>query len=349
MIAGRTGRRRVGLALAAVLAAVAVAAVIWRTGWSDPGFVEYRARAGTDIPTALAPAADGAVWFTLEMSDAIGVIRNGRMERLSKPTPNLEPLGLAADPAGGAWYTDTVLRAISRISSGGAIQSFPLPTAIVRLGRLAMGPDGSVWFADATTSSVTRLKDGVFTRHEPRSPGAAPFGVAVDARGEVWATLQNANKLLRIAPDGEIREFDVPSPVGALGDVVIDGAGAVWFADLHGNTIYRFVDARFTAFPIPTPAAGLTALAVAPDAAVWFTELRLGRLGRLRDGRMTEFRLPRPDARPFGVAVDAANNVWYTDLGGWVGMLPARRAKGWLTRERQRDRVGGVRRRARMA
>jgi len=40
-----------------------------------------------------------------------------------------------------------------------------------------------------------------------------------------------------------------------------------------------------------------------------------------------EFRLPRTESRPFGVAVDAANNVWYTDLSGWLGMLPAVRAK----------------------
>jgi len=42
---------------------------------------------------------------------------------------------------------------------------------------------------------------------------------------------------------------------------------------------------------------------------------------------VAEFRLPRADGRPFAVAVDRANNVWYTDLSGWLGMLPAGRAK----------------------
>ena len=50
--------------------------------------------------------------------------------------------------------------------------------------------------------------------------------------------------------------------------------------------------------------------------------------GRVRAGIVKEFPLPRRDARPFGVTVDAANNVWYTDLGGWLGMLPAKRARG---------------------
>jgi len=73
--------------------------------------------------------------------------------------------------------------------------------------------------------------------------------------------------------------------------------------------------------------AGLTALAVAPDGSAWFTEIRAHQLGRVRVGVVREFPLPRRDARPFGVAIDQANNVWYTDLSGWVGMLPADRAR----------------------
>lgn len=319
-------RRRLWLAVAA-LAVFAGLAAIWRLApRAAPEFVEYRTPVSTDIPTALAPASNGAVWFTIEMSDAIGVIRNGKLERLSKKTANLEPLGLAVDAEGRAWYTDAPLRAISAMSPDGAIRSFPLGTPVVRLGRLAVGPDGAVWFADATTASVTRLKDGAFTRFASRSP-ATPFGVAVDARGVVWATLPDANMLLRIAANGEITEFEVPFRGSALGDVAIDGQGAVWFLQPQANKIGRFLEGRFTEFDIPTPAAGLTALAVARDGSVWFTELRAGRLGRLRQGRVSEYRLPRPTARPFGVAVDASDNVWYTDLTGWVGMLPAR----WAT------------------
>jgi virginiamycin B lyase len=327
MIAPGQRQPRLWLAVAAVAVIAGLAVVLWRIGpWSDPGFIEYRKLVETDIPTALAPAPDGAIWFTIELSDAIGLIRNGRIERLLKKTPNLEPLGLAVDAGGRAWYTDVSIRAISRMSPDGTIRSFPLGTPIVRLGRLAIGPDGAVWFADATTASVTRLKDGVFTRYPSRSVGATPFGVAVDDHGTVWATLVDANKLLRVAADGGVTEFDVPFRGSALGDVAVEGRGAVWFLQPQANTIGRFLEGRFTEFAIPTPAAGLTALAVARDGSVWFTELRAGRLGRLRHGRVTEFRLPRAEARPFGVAVDGSNNVWYTDLSGWVGMLPASRA-----------------------
>jgi virginiamycin B lyase len=281
----------------------------------------------TDIPTAVDVTPNGAVWFTVEFSDAIGVFRNGKIERIRKESENLEPLGLAADGEGGAWYTDTPKRAISRISPAGAIRSFPLSTPIVRLGRLAVATDGAVWFADVTTASVTRLQNGIFKRHDVSSEGASPYGVAVDPNGTVWTTLQGTDKLGRISPEGQLTAIDVPTRNSGLGDIVVDRSGAVWFVELRANKIGRFAEGRFTEFTIPTPSAGLTAIAAAPDGSVWFTELSVGKLGRLRDGRVTELRLPRADSRPFGLAVDATNDVWYTDLSGWLGMLPAVRAK----------------------
>jgi len=324
----RIKRRHVRLVLAAFVIVGGLGTLVWRFGhWPDRGFIEYPMQVSTDIPTALAVAPDGSVWFTIEFSDAIAVFRNGRIERLRKGSQNLEPLGLAVDAAGGAWYTDASRRAISRISPDGSIESFPLSTPIVRLGRLAVAPDGAVWFADVTTASVTRLQGGVFMRHDVGSLRATPYGIAVDARGTIWTTLQGADKLARIASDGRVTAFDVPTRSGGLGDITVDQSGAVWFLELQANKIGRYADGRFTEFAIPTPSAGLTTLAAAPDGSVWFTELRAGKLGRLRDGRVAEFRLPRADGRPFGVAVDAANNVWYTDLSGWFGMLPAGRAK----------------------
>ena len=313
---------------ASIVVAAGLGILAWRLGTpSDPGFIEYPMLVKTDIPTAVAVAPNGTVWFTIEFSDAIGIFRNGKIDRMRKGSQNLEPLGLAADGADGAWYTDTPMRAISRILSDGAIRSFPLSTPIVRLGRLAVSSDDAVWFADVTTASVTRLKDGVFIRHETGSLGATPYGIAVDSSDAVWTTLQGADLLAYISTDGGMTTLDVPTRNSGLGDIAVDQRGAVWFLELRTNKIGRFAEGRFTEFTIPTQSAGLTTLAAAPDGSVWFTELSVGKLGRFRDGRVAEFRLPRPGSRPFAVAVDPSNNVWYTDLSGWLGMLPAAQAK----------------------
>jgi virginiamycin B lyase len=309
---------------AATLFAATLGALAWRLGaLSQPGFVEYPMLVKTDIPAAVAAAPNGAVWFTIEFSDVIAVLRDGKIERFRKEGQNLEPLGLAVDAAGGAWFTDTPMRAISHISPDGSMQSFPLSTPIVRLGRLAVAPDGAVWFADATTASVTRLQDGNFTPYDVGSLGATPYGIAVDAGGSVWTTLQGAEQLGLISSGGQLNALDIPTRNSGLSDIAVDRGGAVWFLEMRANKVGRFADGRFTEFAIPTPSAGLTAIAAAPDGAVWFTEISASKLGRLRDGRVSEFPLPRANARPFGVTVDTANNVWYSDLSGSLGMLPA--------------------------
>jgi virginiamycin B lyase len=316
----RVERRWLAATLAVVIAGVLT---VWRlTPSSPPRVIEYPMLVSTDIPTAVAVGPDGAVWFTIEMSDAIGILRQGKIHRLPKGTPNLEPLGLAVDGSGTAWYTDGPARAIARITPDGTIRSFPLATPIARLGRLAVAADGAVWFTDATTLSITRFENGVFTRHDVGASRASPFALAVGGDGTVWATLQEANKLVRLSRDGQRTEFELPTRSSGLGDVAVDRAGAVWFIEARANRIGRFAEpGGFAEFAIPTAAAGPTALAVGPDGTVWFTELRAQKVARLQEGVITEFRLPGADARPFGIAVDARNNVWYTDLSGRLGML----------------------------
>jgi virginiamycin B lyase len=311
-----------------VLATLAVAGALWlHSLWTWRGFTEYRMERPRDIPTAVAVGPDGAVWFTLDFADAIGVLRDGRLRRIPKAGQNFEPLGLAVDRTGTAWYTDGPGRVISRVAPDGGLASFALATPVVKLGRLATAPDGAVWFAEESADSLTRLKDGAFTRHVVGPAGVGPFGVAVDARGAVWGTLPRANRLVRIAAGGDIAEFEPPTRAALLGDVAVAPDGAVWFLEMQANKIGRLAAGRFDEFAVPTRSAGLTALAVAPDGAVWFTELRGQRLGRLRDGVIVEFPLPDGAARPFGIAVDGGGNVWYTNLGGALGRLAAERAR----------------------
>jgi virginiamycin B lyase len=320
-------RRRALVVLGVVLTAGATA--FWlHSLWIWRGFTDYRMEQARDIPTAVAVAPDGTVWFTIDFADAIGVLRNDRIERLPKGRENFEPLGLAVDRDGAAWYTDGPSRVISRMSSSGAVASFALSTPVAKLARLAAAPDGAVWFAEESMYSFTRLKDGAFTRHMISTPGIAPFGVAVDASGTVWGTLPRSNRLVRISARGEMAEMDPPTRAAQLGDVAVGAEGVVWFLEMQANKIGRYANGQFTEFPVPTRSAGLTALAIAPDGAVWFTELRGQRLGRLRHGAITEFPLPRSDARPFGIAVDGAGNVWFTDLSGGLGRLSAERARG---------------------
>lgn len=325
----RAHRRAAVLAFVAaiVLAGFAAAALTgWPFGPRSARVIEYAMPVSTDIPTAVAVAPDGSVWFSIDFSDAVGVVRAGKVERIAKGSRSTEPIGIAVDTSGTVWVTDAATVSILAVSATGEVRSVKLGTPIARLGRMAAAPDGSVWFAESTSYSITRLKDGQLARHGIESVRGGPYGVAVAGDGVVWATLQSANSLLRIAPDGTMTEHEIPTPGVSPTDVAVDGIGAVWFLEFRTDRIGRFHGGKFDEWALGETRAGLTGLAVAPDGAVWFGMLRKGCIARLRDGKIVQFKLPRAGARPYSVAVDRGGNVWYADISGYVGMLPAAEA-----------------------
>ena len=324
----RTLLSRRNFVLLAAVTAVIAAVLLWRL-WPRPhgDFVEYPMPLAGDIPTAVAIAPDGTVWFTIDSAGDMGVIRDGKITRLPTVRKIVEPIGLAVDSAGAAWYGDASGAMISRMSSSGEIKSFPLGTPIARLGRLVVAADDSVWFAEGTGYGFTRLKDGVLTRNVPKSIRGGPYGVAVDAHGNVWGTLQSGNLIVKISPAGEIAEYDVPTRGSAPSDIAVDGAGNVWFLEFRSNKIGKFAEGNFTEFEVAGQWGGLTGLTAAPDGSVWFGLLRGNSLGRMRDGEIKLFPLPRADARPYTLAADRKGNIWYADISGHVGMLTASAAK----------------------
>jgi len=322
-------KRRWLVVLVAIIAAAALAAgAAWFWLQERPAqVVEYKMLMPNDIPTALAIAPDGTVWFSIDFSDAVGVLRDGKIQRIPKNGKNVDALGIGVDAGGNAWLTDSPAIAIRRVTPAGEVESFPLGTPIARLGRLAVAPDGAVWFAESSAYSITQLKDGKLTRHEIRSQRGGPYGVAVGADGTVWASLQSANQIMRIAPDGEIAEYDAITRSASPTDVAVDGKGVVWFLEFRANKTGRLEGGKVSEVEVPVQGAAVSGIAAAPDGSVWFGMLRAHALGRLRDGKVKVFPLPRPDARPYSVAVDRAGNVWYADISGYVGMIPAAEAR----------------------
>ena len=313
-----------------VVVAVGAGFALRHSGTSTgSGFVEYAMQEKTDIPTALAVAPDGTVWFTMDSANALGRLRDGKIERVViGKRNNVEPIGLDVDANGTVWFTDALGQAIVSVAPDGRQTSFPLNTPIARLGRLTVAPDGAVWFAESTSYSITRLKDGKLTRNEIRNIRGGPYGVATDVQGNAWATLQSGNQLMRVTPAGGISEFEVPTRGSSPTDLTIDAAGTVWFVEFRGSKVGSFAGGKFTEYEVPGKDwAGLSGITVAPDGAIWFGLLRHRSIGRVTQGKVTIFPLPRPDARPYTLAADKSGNIWYADISGYVGMLKASAAK----------------------
>jgi sugar lactone lactonase YvrE len=186
------------------------------------------------------------------------------------------PQGLAADASGNVYIADRFNNRIRRVSPDGVI------TTIVGTGQSGFSGDGG-------PATQARLN--------------APYGVAVDAKGNVYIADTGNHRVRRVGPDGVIVTVAGTGTAGFSGDgqwatgarlnnpvaVAVYGRGTVYVAD-RGNNRIRMVDEGSV---ITTVAGG-----GAPPA---------GSVGD--EGLATQASLNNP----WGVAVDGRGNVYIGD------------------------------------
>jgi len=260
--------------------------------------VEIRATASATFGTF----ADGKILFTMgPFGRFLGVL-----DPISRPTREIADVGQAgyAGVRGDAvWIVGGRFGVVSttepfilyRITEDGQRFSFPLPDAGLSPRDLAAAPDGSVW----TIESQSR-----FTPTGPAPPQLAhtlpdgsrtvlplnlgPNGVnsvdmTVGPDGVVWIAaskgIDGVNAaILRFDPrNGMTQSFVVPRR-GAVGPMVVDGEGRLWYIHCGQPFIVRFDPATATefAYATPDPRGFPNRLTVGGDGALWYTNLASG-------------------------------------------------------------------------
>ncbi len=169
---------------------------------------------------------------------------------------------------------------------------------------------------DDTRGQIARVDPRTGAVLETHDVGADPHGLSIGGDGRtVWFTGKLSNVVGRLAPDGSVSRWPLPS------------AGAL---PIYIN---------------PGPAG---------DDHMWFTELGTSKVGRIGpSGDIAEFATPTPDSRPIAIVADprggglwfsqeAGNNVAHVDLQGVITEYPVPRSQanvilGALTFDRAGD------------
>lgn len=243
---------------------------VWMTVLEPPGLVRLEPAAvdGAEVtlralpakPLLVAVGGDGTVWHTSQ-DDRIG--RDGETW-FDLPTGSA-PYGIAANSAGGAWFTAPGIDRLGRITAGGEVETVELPVAGAYPAMLTVTADGAVWAALNAAGQLARWAGGVVDIVD--LPGgrtmAAPVGIA--AQGDrVW-----------------------------FADIA---GGSVGLADAAGEV------ARVT---FDDPACRPHAVAAAPDGGCWVTLWGSGQLGRVTaEGSVQLFELPGREPHGLVVAGD---------------------------------------------
>jgi virginiamycin B lyase len=175
---------------AALVAALGLTLVAGASAAAAPLRVrEYPVPAGTH-PHDVAPAPDGAVWYTAQATGKLGRLdpRTGKTTEIPLGDGSA-PHGVIVGPDGAPWITDGGLNAIVRVDpETSAVRTFPLPasTTYANLNTATFDRNGVLWFTG---------QGGIYGRLHPktgamrvfRAPlGMGPYGITTTPKGRVF-------------------------------------------------------------------------------------------------------------------------------------------------------------------
>ena len=166
--------------------------------------------------------------------------------------------GLAVDAGGtlyaAGWYSDNVFAVppggtpelLLDYRGGGAVDGLRSPLGV------AVG-DGAVFVTGVQTNNVFRIAADrtVTTVADGASVGApfAPYGIALDAAGNIYLAGYGTEHLYRLSPSGDLATLLDATGDGAgnrlsgVGDVAVDAAGAVYATGWYSSNVFRIRNA----------------------------------------------------------------------------------------------------------
>ena len=329
---------------------------------------EFETENSISYPTGIDAGPDGALWFAHTGAGANSLGRlttDGVYESVHIPVPAGSPAGnfsghaindVVAGPDGGVWLTPSggglssgtsFMRRVDPATD--AVTEYQLPGSIGSGSKIAVGADGALWMSNQNGEllRVTTTGDvAAFPLSDPAHPEIEvhPYGIAAGGDGAVWFTTPDVNSNFggsvpaavgRLDPaTGNTQLFPLQEPVDALGYMVADRAGRLWFTNVSGNSIGRIDPSagQIVEFAIPTPDSKPVGIDVANDGSIWFTEQNADNIGRYdpASGTFTEYPLENQGSLPFDVVEGPDGKIYFTAMGtGRIGQLdPAKAPTG---------------------
>lgn len=231
----------------------------------------------------LAPAPDGGVWFTAQVSGHLGWFdpKSGRTELLALGAGS-SPHGVIQGPDKAAWITDGGQNALVQVDwPGRTVRSFGLPpgTPYANLNTCAFDAEGDLWFT-GQSGYVGKLavKSGQVSLHGAPK-GRGPYGICTTPTGEVWWCSLAGNFIARIdRRTGESTVVVPPTPGQGARRVWSDSRGRIWVTEWNSGNL-----------SVHDPAATTPA------------------------SRWRSWRLPGSEPRAYAVYVDERDLVWVSE------------------------------------
>ena len=269
-----------------------------------PQIQEYQVQPGTH-PHDVAPAPDGSVWYTAQISGALGKLDPATGETRHIPLGSgSSPHGVIVGPDGAPWITDSGLNAIVRVDpETEEVQTFPLPaeSGYANLNTAAFDPNGILWFTG---------QNGIYGHLDPSTGdlqvyeaprGRGPYGITVTPEGAVYFASLAGSYVGRIDPQtGEATVIEPPTSSQGARRVWSDSQGRVWVSEWNAGqvAVYDPATDSWQEWKLPGGAPQAYAVYVDDQDKVWLSDFGANALVQFDPASetFTTFELPSPDA-----------------------------------------------------
>ncbi len=230
-------------------------------------------------PHDVAPARDGAVWYSDQRHGALGRLdpRIGKVDQLALGKGSA-PHGVIVGPDGAAWLTDSGQNAIVRADPATrTVKVFPLPKAFadVDLNTPVFDTRGVLWFTGQAGAYGRVDKDSgkVEAWRAPKGPG--PYGITATPSGDVWYASLAGDHIARIDPvTGTATVVEPPKPGVGPRRIWSDSKGMLWVSFWHAGAVGRYDPTAkiWKTWSLPKSKSGCYAVYVDDKDRVWLTD-----------------------------------------------------------------------------
>jgi virginiamycin B lyase len=238
---------------------------MWFTdqGHDAIGHIPVTATSGSDIaevtlptaassPTGITAGSDNALYFT-EQAGRVGRIptsatSTSAITEITLPVAGSDPFGMSTASDGTIWFTElgAAANSVAHMPVGAAlpsqITSITIPTAASSPLGIALGAAGSMIVAERNTTKMATVPLGASTSlqiTEFSTGTAQPYGTVLGPDGAIWFAEVSGGKIGRIATDGTLVEFTLPTAGAELTGITTGPDGAIWFTELNQGKIGR--------------------------------------------------------------------------------------------------------------
>jgi virginiamycin B lyase len=156
---------------------------------------------------------------------------------------------------------------------------------------------------------------------------SGPHGMAFDAAGRLWLTLEFAGKIARLDENGNIVvEYSVclngnPTEINTRphGLGIGDDGETIWFTGKATGTVGKIApDGKVQHFALSTVGSVPIYIRNGPDHNMWATELVGNAIARITpSGNVTEFPISTSNSRPIAIVPEPGGKaMWFTEEAG---------------------------------